>query len=465
MFNREFNLESYNLGEEQLSAFLQLKDFISKESSSVHISLVGAAGTGKTKTISAFIDYLESIDMPYIVAAPTHKAKLVLETYTKQKAYTIHQMLALQPNLDIFELDLRELDFLVGNNKSKNQIPYKGVVIVDEASMINDDLFDCLVDCISKNKSKIIFLGDIKQLCPVKSDKLSKVFTLSNIINLTKIYRQKEESPVLDLLTILRDKPLYHFETVQGKEDSIYVYNKAIDFVKSAKDILKETIETCNVLHSKFIVYTNSRVSAMNEVARKLIFGKAYENEFNVGEILTGYDNLEYNNFTFYNSLDYIVKHVDYSENINLPHFSYELKGYKLLLYDTVYKVTNSIVVLSKNNDPKIIEELAKTIENIRITAVRLKKSGKSSFKYWDEYYRLTRSFATTFDLYFNNRIIKKKTFDYGYAITAFKAQGSSFDTVFVDIKNINICQNEEILRQMQYVAISRTKGNVYLLV
>ena len=45
------------------------------------------------------------------------------------------------------------------------------------------------------------------------------------------------------------------------------------------------------------------------------------------------------------------------------------------------------------------------------------------------------------------------------------KSQGSSFNTVFVDIANINACSDEKVLRQLQYVAISRTKGDVYLLV
>ena len=64
-----------------------------------------------------------------------------------------------------------------------------------------------------------------------------------------------------------------------------------------------------------------------------------------------------------------------------------------------------------------------------------------------------------------DNRVIKKKTFDYGYALTVHKSQGSSFNTVFVDIANINACSDEKVLRQLQYVAISRTKGDVYLLV
>lgn len=160
MFDIKLKLSNnkINFGEEQLEALSKLKEFV--DSKELTITLAGAAGSGKTSITSEFISYLNSIGKSYILAAPTHKAKLVLETISGEQACTIHQLLALKPNLDILDLDFRELDFFSNQSKKPNQIPYKGIVIIDEASMVNDDLFDFIVDKCKYMKAKIIFVGE-----------------------------------------------------------------------------------------------------------------------------------------------------------------------------------------------------------------------------------------------------------------------------------------------------------------
>ena len=48
--------------------------------------------------------------------------------------------------------------------------------------------------------------------------------------------------------------------------------------------------------------------------------------------------------------------------------------------------------------------------------------------------------------------------------MTVFKAQGSSIENVFIDIKDINKCKDDNTKRQMQYVGLSRTKNKIFLL-
>ena len=116
--------------------------------------------------------------------------------------------------------------------------------------------------------------------------------------------------------------------------------------------------------------------------------------------------------------------------------------------------------------DEDYIEVLANDIESLRfdaISAKNLRKYSKAT-SLWKQYYQLTKSFATHKDIYFDNRVIKSKTFDYGYASTLHKIQGSSLNEVFVDMKDVLTCRNLDVLRQMQYVALSRTKNNAYIL-
>lgn len=462
------NTKKLELGEEQISALDRLEEFVSGPEDCITLS--GGAGTGKTSILKEFIGYLDDEEVPYVLAAPTHRAKLVLEALTDaKKTYTLHQLLSLSPNIEIFELDYRDLLFKVEEAfDSKNSaIPYKGVVIIDEASMINDDLFDLLLKKCKEFKCKIVFSGDSQQLRPVKSDHISKVFTLGNKITLTKIYRQKEDNPVSSILETLRHDSLASsdFETEIGTDNSFIVCNTPNQFLFYATPYFKDILSNGNVLECKMLAYTNARVNALNKAIRRSILGENDKNEFNKGEILVGTDNFEFDGFKFYNSLDYVIKNEPVKTKIIIPHFEEIVNGYNLDLYDSVYKVTNSIFLLSRDNDNKKLIRLANFIETTRLKAISLKRERRKAAVVWGKYFDTINSFATLFDLYYDNRVIKKKTFNYGYAISVHKSQGTTIDNVFVDISNINTVWDKNELQQLQYVALSRTRGNAYILI
>ena len=466
-FSINSNKEKLELGEEQVNALQKLEEFVSNKEDCITLS--GFAGTGKTSILKEFIGYLDDEELPYILAAPTHRAKLVLEALTDaKKTYTLHQLLSLSPDIEIFELDYRDLLFKVEEafNNKNTAIPYKGIAIIDEASMINDDLFDLLLKKCKEFKCKIVFSGDSQQLRPVKSDHISKVFTLDNKITLTKIYRQKKDNPVSNVLETLRYNSLSSsdFETEIGTDNSFVVCNTPNQFLNHAVPYFKDMLSNGNVLECKMLAYTNARVNSLNKAIRQFILGENNIEEFNKGEILVGTDNFEFDGFKFYNSLDYVIKNNPSKIKTLIPYFGEYMIGYKLDLYDSVYKTTNSIFVLSKDNDTNKLIGLANFIENTRLKAISLKGDKRKAAVIWRKYFDTISSFATTFDLYYNNRVIKKRTFNYGYAISVHKAQGSTIDNIFVDIGNINTVWDKNELQQLQYVALSRTRGNAYIL-
>ena len=106
---------------------------------------------------------------------------------------------------------------------------------------------------------------------------------------------------------------------------------------------------------------------------------------------------------------------------------------------------------------------LAYTIEDLRIAAIKTKNS-RDKAKMWGMYYKMIESFATPFDLTIDGRVIKKQTFTEGYACTVHRLQGSSFNNIYVDLKNINTCIDDVVRRQLQYVALSRTRKDAYIL-
>lgn len=449
------------LGEEQLQALDLMKEFIS--SNVTAFSLIGSAGTGKTLLINELLKWIKANNIGYVLCAPTNKAGLVLREVTKdENVTTIHKLLTLTPNLEIFELDFNELEFQIKNPLNLG-IPHNGVVICDEASMINDELFKTIIHHASLYNSKVIFVGDFCQLQPVNANKVSKVFNLDNKFELTKIYRQSSENAILPVLQELREKPISSFSQRLAEEGSLYCFTDTKEFLKPAYKVYKEAIKEGNILKTKILAYTNRRVEAYNKCMKKLLFSN--ENEYNKGEFLTAYENLD-SSMTICNSMDYIIASDPVKIDIRIHKFGVSLPGYSLELYDSFFDRSGNIRILSREIDESYFLQIADFIEDIRLDAIDLKKRGwfKKSKMRWVDYFNAMDSFTTPVDLYLGNRLVRSKSFDYGYAISTHKSQGSSIDTVFVDIKNINTCRNLDERRQLQYVALSRTKSDVYVL-
>ena len=450
----------FELGEEQLQALSLIKDFI-KNSKDTAFSLCGSAGTGKTTLEKEIIDYLNDEWIDYSLCAPTHKAALVMRQTTREDAITLHKLLALSPNVEILDLDFRELQFRTSH--VVNAIMPESVIICDEASMINDDLFDLLIQKCQAKKAKIIFLSDSKQLNPVKSRRCSKVYDLPNQFELTKIYRQSSESALTDLLQALRQHKLGHLDSKFAEAGSLVVTSDMKEFLGAAKEQFLKAIDERNILQTKIAAYTNTRVALFNQAMRKFIWND--DKPYHKGEFLTAYENADFEGTMFYNSMDYIIDNEPEESTYELPHFCCKVKGYLLDLWDSYDKYSKEVIILSKNNPAEIFDNLAGTLEAIRIRAIESKQH--SSYKaslYWKQYYELLHSFVTPVPLIYDERVIRKKSFDYGYASTSHKLQGSSYENIFVDLRNINSCSDEVIKRQLQYVALSRTRHDAYVL-
>jgi exodeoxyribonuclease-5 len=450
----------FELGEQQLQALNLIKDFI-KNSDETAFSLCGSAGTGKTTLEKEIIDYLNTEWISYCLCAPTHKAALVMRQTTQEDAITLHKLLALSPNVEILDLDFRELQFKTSH--VVNSIPNKGVVICDEASMINDDLFDLLILKCKDRKSKIIFLSDSKQLNPVKSRTCSKVYTLNNQFELTHIYRQSQESALTPILQSLRQRKLGKLDSQSAEDGSLFVVSDMRQFLDTAKTEFLEAINTRNILHTKVAAYTNTRVGLFNQAIRKFLWND--DVPYHKGEFLTSYENADYEGTMFYNSMDYIVNDEVEESTFELPHFYTPVKGYLLNLWDAYDKYTKECMILSRNNPDDVFEGLAATLEAIRFRAIEAKRT--SSYRaslYWKQYFELMHSFTTPVPLVYDGRVVRKKSFDYGYASTSHKLQGSTYDKIFVDLRNINTCTDDKVKQQLQYVALSRTRTDAFVL-
>jgi hypothetical protein len=165
--------------------------------------------------------------------------------------------------------------------------------------------------------------------------------------------------------------------------------------------------------------------------------------------------------------MDYVITQEPKETSISIPKLPIKtLPGWKVTLYDSLYKSCATISIISPDLDCESMSILAETIESVRLTAIKVSKISKLKGKqYWRDYYQMINSFTTPFDIFFDNRLIRKRSFSYGYASTIHKLQGSNYDNILVDIKDVlNKCRDNETLRQLEYVALSRTRNNALIL-
>lgn len=172
------------LSDEQIAAV--------KTSLSRRISIItGGAGTGKTTVINTIIKaYRNSLQNARItLLAPTGKAARRISEVTGIPAFTIHSRLGLNEGVE-------EPTDHIGD----------GLVIVDEASMIDMMLLKNLISAISI-RCQLILLGDINQLPSVAAGACLRDMIASEVIpvsRLTKIFRQKNNSIVPNSLKVIR---------------------------------------------------------------------------------------------------------------------------------------------------------------------------------------------------------------------------------------------------------------------
>jgi len=133
--------------------------------------VTGQAGTGKTTILREVYNalseefppnpYSDALnDQPIILCAPTGRAAKRIEEATGIPAMTIHRMLRYTTPKDDEEVSLPRHDKF-------NPMPYN-VVLVDEASMIDESLWRGLVDALQRG-AIVRFFGDVNQLPPISS--------------------------------------------------------------------------------------------------------------------------------------------------------------------------------------------------------------------------------------------------------------------------------------------------------
>jgi len=173
-----------------------------------NIFITGPAGTGKSLTIKKIIEHCKNCNINFGLTATTGSAALLIGGKTLHSFLGIK--LAEKPPDELYQYARYKLPHIV---KKLRDIQ---VLIIDEVSMLNSELFDkiskylSLVRCIRKNFGgiQIVLIGDFCQLEPVQGQFCfhSKIWDELNlkIIYLNIMVRQDSDKRFQKILKYLR---------------------------------------------------------------------------------------------------------------------------------------------------------------------------------------------------------------------------------------------------------------------
>ena len=100
---------------------------------------------------------------------------------------------------------------------------------------------------------------------------------------------------------------------------------------------------------------------------------------------------------------------------IYIPNFG-SVPGIRIELYDSLSKTSEYVSIISREISRDYLDALVNKIEDYRQQAVSWQSLNRQKARfYWKKYFDMQGSFATPVDLYYDGRLIRKKSFDYGY--------------------------------------------------
>lgn len=390
-------------------------------------SISGPAGTGKTFLLQFLIDkilpqYRDACKLigskatisNVALTATTNRAADVLTGHFSKQAQTIHSFMNLR---------VRD-DFRTGKQKIEKTrsftIHRETLIIIDEASMIDREL-DKVIQEATHSSCKIVYVGDDRQLAPV-GESLSVVFTRPmRRVELKQPMRNSGQPALMALCQQMRT-------TVEtGIFKPIHLVPGVIDLLSDQE--MQQHVDThfkVEGYDSRILAYTNNQVKDYNNYIRSL---RGYDERLHDGELVVNNSGVDVPGQGMMSAeKEFIVKRLD------VPDTTMEVDGFEIIGYPIELHSIKGGVIFSVLQ-PANVEYFQEVIKYL----------GKNAK--WPEYFKLKNNFP---DLRSRD------------SSTVYKAQGSTFESTYIDLQNIGTSNIANQVARMLYVAVSRPRERIF---
>jgi exodeoxyribonuclease-5 len=411
------------LSKDQIEAWDKLRTWVYNQEP--FFVLRGFAGTGKT----FLLQLLNELKVRVYYSAPTNKAAKVVGSAIGDIAKTTYSMLGLR-------MEQIEDKLVLVSAGVPPYFPKNAILVVDEASMVGTELYKAICSAREKCNIKILLVGDPMQLPPVGESRSPAWSSASNKeckAMLKQVMRYDNQLLVLatELRRCIKDKDWWSPLVSDHTDTGVWKYKNEDQFRRSILKAIDELDDIKLLTNNKVIAWRNKTVDGYNKMIRKHL---GFKEEYCVGDILLLAEPIEEDGT--------LLAHTD-------DEFRVTSVGHSVIAVDDKEIEVWSLQVQGDKQFTLSIAEDPYEVDFILSQKAAFAKKQKEPFRKsaWKDFWRTKAKF---------NKV------RYGYALTAHRAQGSTYTNCWIDQMDILCNTNKKEAFRCLYVAATRATTNLY---
>ena len=408
--------------------------------------LQGYAGTGKSFSATRLLkSYAQRRDI--LLCAPTNKAAAVLRAMAEQiggnvEATTIHKALGLRPEVDADR----------GRNILRQvkppSIEQGALLLVDEASMVDRELMKFILQEVRKVSAQVVYCGDPGQLPPI-FEALSPAFAGDMVTaRLTTIVRQAEGHPILAMTARIRaaieGAEVPRFKTQLGEQGSLILMEPA-EFETALLAAFRGKDYQSDPDHCRVLAWTNERTNTYNRIIRRSLLGpKADQQGLLPGEVVVACQPILEGRVSIGDHVTVLDATPRQHPETGIPCLLTTINTGKRRLDVWVVKPEGwgqyRAIMGSLAKEANALQRESKARRLTHQEDQQRREAWVRFFKFKDETFADLRPV---------------------HASTVHRSQGSTYQTVYVDLSDIGRNTRRDVLLRLLYVALTRARGDV----
>ena len=297
---------------------------------------------------------------------------------------------------------------------------HEGIILfIDECSMIDTPLDNIIQE--GTHRCKIVYVGDHCQMTPVM-EPISPIY---------KPGRMKWHELTQQMRTIIPEIQALHAQLRRTVETGVFEPIRIVPGIIDHLDddqmqlMLGQTFAK-QTLDSRILSYTNKRVVMYNDYIRDM---RGLSEEYTLGELLVNNSAIRLKNTMM--SVEEEVEIVSLGTEQDIP-----------IDATTTMKIRHADL---KTRLGGLFRDVPLPSDRAHFAALvnHFRKA-----KNWPKYYELRNKYPD----------LRQRD-----AATVYKAQGSTYESAFVDLGDISTCHNPNQVARMLYVALSRERHRIFL--